>query len=253
MNLLCNIQADSEYRCMLLLWEGRRRRAQSRQGVGEEAGHPRAKATLCCNLSLNHISGKEFLTSCVYPWATTDPHPPTWAVNLGAPWRLAAELKQSPRGASVLQDLSSLLCHALTTCFGLGRSELRAEIPQGKKTPPCQEMDSSDFLTWLFRHFHFSIYRSHSGASSDQLEGVTHPSPVPPFSPIFTWLSRAHGHLGRSEPCGSAQDEPIGFKGEKTKRKKIRQSSSLKTYLEEAEWRSVKRWMDPWMACATIL
>lgn len=135
MNLLCNIQADSEYRCMLLLWEGRRRRAQSRQGVGEEAGHPRAKATLCCNLSLNHISGKEFLTSCVYPWATTDPHPPTWAVNLGAPWRLAAELKQSPRGASVLQDLSSLLCHALTTCFGLGRSELRAEIPQGKKTP----------------------------------------------------------------------------------------------------------------------
>ena len=63
------------------------------------------------------------------------PPPPTWDVSLGALRRWAAELKQSPRGASVLQNLCSLLCHTLITRLGLGRWELRAEIPQGKKTP----------------------------------------------------------------------------------------------------------------------
>lgn len=81
------------------------------------------------------------------PRVTPEPQLPPWDVHLREAWRSAAELKQSPRGASVLQNLYSLLYQALTRCLGLGISELKTDIPQGKETPPSQEMDSSNFLT----------------------------------------------------------------------------------------------------------
>lgn len=145
------------------------------------------------------------------------PPPPTWDVSLGALRRWAAELKQSPRGASVLQNLCSLLCHTLITRLGLGRWELRAEIPQGKKTPSPRKWTPP-----VFSHDYSSTFTfPYIGVPQEQALTSQREWHIALQSLLLArphLYSRAGGHLGRSEPRGSAKDEPVGFKGGKLKK-----------------------------------